>query len=49
MIPDGNYTKTQFVTYVNDVALPKLGLDAEIVMSIDDTSQKTVYQKAQVQ
>ena len=44
-IPDGNYTKAQFVAYVNDVALPKLGLDAEIVMSIDDTSQKTIIAK----
>ena len=44
-IPDGNYTKAQFVAYVNDVALPKLGLDSEIIMSIDDTSQKTIIAK----
>ncbi len=42
MIPDGNYTKEQFVNFVNNIELPRLGLETEIELVIDDTSQKTV-------
>ena len=41
-VPDGNYTKEQFVDYVNNVSLPKLGLETEIELVIDEVSQKTI-------
>lgn len=44
-IPDGNYTKQQFVDYFNNVVLPKVGFDSDIIMSIDDTTNKTIIAK----
>lgn len=41
-IPDGNYTKEQFVNFVNNVELPRLGLETELELLIDEVSQKTV-------
>ena len=45
MIPDGNYTKEDFVAYFNNVVTPKLGYDADILMTIDNTTNKTVISK----
>ena len=45
MIPDGNYTKEEFVAYFNDIVTPKIGLNNEIIMSIDNTTNKTVISK----
>lgn len=45
VIPDGNYTKTQFAAYFNDVVTEKVGLKNEVFMTIDDTTHKTVIAK----
>ena len=45
LIPDGNYTKDEFVAYFNDIVAPKIGLNNEIIMSIDNTTNKTIISK----